>query len=140
MKCISTIENYQYFFFCCFEEIKDSLLYLSRILDNVYSLISAPSSIVFILISASILFILKSDLDLLESWIKISEYPFRHDETTSDVQNNHSYVIQHDMGMKVSIYFASLLQFLFEELGYYENIVFDKTENSLAFSIDIVTS
>ena len=49
----------------------------------------------------------------------------------------HSYVIQHDMGMKVSIYLASLYQFLFEELGQYERIEFDKTENTLAFSIDI---
>jgi hypothetical protein len=44
------------------------------------------------------------------------------------------------MGVKVSIYFASLLQFLFEELGQYERIEFDKTENSLAFSIDIGSS
>jgi hypothetical protein len=79
---------------------------------------------------------LKSALSLLESWIKVSEYPYRHEKTHDD-QNKHSFVIQHDMGIKVSIYFASLLQFLFEELGQYERIEFDKTENSLAFSIDI---
>src|SRR5215831_2927339 len=72
---------------------------------------------------------MKSALDLLESWIKISEYPYRHDET-SNGNNKHSYVIQHDMGIKVSIYFATLLQFLFEELGQYERIEFDRTENS----------
>jgi hypothetical protein len=82
---------------------------------------------------------LKSALSLLESWIKVSEYPYRHEETRDD-QNKHSFVIQHDMGIKVSIYFASLLQFLFEELGQYESIEFDKTENSLAFSIDIGSS
>jgi len=82
---------------------------------------------------------IKSALDLLESWIKISEYPYRHDET-SNGNNKHSYVIQHDMGIKVSIYFATLLQFLFEELGQYERIEFDRTENSLAFSIDIESS
>ena len=78
----------------------------------------------------------KSALDLLESWIKISDYPYRHDETSND-PNKHSYVIQHDMGMKVSIYLASLLQFLFEELGQNNRIEFDKTENTLTFSIDI---
>jgi len=46
---------------------------------------------------------IKSALDLLESWIKISDYPYRHEETNNDLKK-HSYVIQHDMGMKVSIY------------------------------------
>ena len=79
---------------------------------------------------------MKSALDFLESWIKISDYPYRHDETNND-PNKHSYVIQHDMGMKVSIYLASLYQFLFYELGQSNRIEFDKTENTLTFSIDI---
>ncbi|MGA7898776.1 MAG: hypothetical protein WCA39_07925 [Nitrososphaeraceae archaeon] len=79
---------------------------------------------------------IKSALDLLESWIKISGYPYRHEETDSD-QNKHSYVIQHDMGMKVSLYLASLYQFLFDELGQNKRTVeFDKTESTLAFTID----
>ena len=78
----------------------------------------------------------KSALDLLEFWIKISDYPYRHDETNND-PNKQSYVIQHDMGMKVSIYLASLYQFLFDELGQNNRIEFDKTENTLTFSIDI---
>ena len=78
----------------------------------------------------------KSALDLLESWIKISDYPYRHDEMSND-PNKHPYVIQHDMGMKVSIYSASLYQFLFYELGQNNMIEFDKTENTLTFSIDI---
>jgi hypothetical protein len=82
---------------------------------------------------------IKSALDFLESWIKISDYPYRHQETNYD-QNKHSYVIQHDMGMKVSIYLASLYQFLFDELGQNERIEFDKTENTLAFTIDFGTS
>lgn len=82
---------------------------------------------------------IKSALDFLESWIKISEYPYRHEETYDD-QSKHSYVIQHDMGMKVSIYLASLFQFLFDELGQCNRIEFDKTENTLAFTIDIGSS
>jgi hypothetical protein len=57
----------------------------------------------------------------------------------NDDQNKHSYVIQHDMGIKASIYLSSLFQFLFEELGQYKKIDFDKTENTLTFSIDIGT-
>jgi hypothetical protein len=79
---------------------------------------------------------IKSVLDFLESWIKISDYPYRHEETNND-QNKHSFVIQHDTGMKVSIYLASLYQFLFDELGHYKRIEFEKTENTLAFSIDV---
>ena len=79
---------------------------------------------------------IKSALDLLESWIKISDYPYRHEET-NDHQKEHSNVIQHDMGTKVSIYLASLFQFFFHELGQNKMIEFDKTENTLAFTIDI---
>src|SRR6187200_7780 len=77
---------------------------------------------------------IKSALDFLESWIKISDYPYRHEETNIG-QSKHSYVIQHDMGMKVSTYLASLYQFLFDELGQNKRIEFDKTENTLAFTI-----
>jgi hypothetical protein len=78
---------------------------------------------------------IKSGLAFLESWIKISGYPYRHEMTNND-QNRHLYVIQHDMGIKWSIYLASLYQFLFDELGQKKKIEFDKTENTLAFTID----
>lgn len=79
---------------------------------------------------------IKSALDFLESWIKISGYPYRHEET-NDNQNRHLYVIQHDMGMKVSLYLATIYQSLFDELGQSKRrIGFDKTENTLAFTID----
>ena len=82
---------------------------------------------------------IKSSLDFLESWIKISDYPYRHEETNNG-KNKHLYVIQHDMGMKVSIYLAALLQFVFDELGQNKKIAFDKTEHTLAFTIDIEIS
>jgi hypothetical protein len=74
----------------------------------------------------------KSALDFLESWIKISGYPYRHEESN----NGQSYVIQHDTGKKWSTYLASLYQYLFDELGQDKKIEFDKTENTLAFTID----
>ena len=77
---------------------------------------------------------IKSAFDFLESWIKISGYSYRHEEINNG-QNKHSYVIQHDMGVKWSIYLASLYQFLFDELGQSKKIEFDKTENTLAFTI-----
>jgi hypothetical protein len=79
---------------------------------------------------------LKSALEFLENWMKISGYVYRHEETFDD-QKRHLYVIQHDMGMKWSIYLANLYQFLFDEIS--ENnkrIEFDKTENTLAFTVN----
>jgi hypothetical protein len=67
---------------------------------------------------------MKSALNFLESWIKISGYVYRHEEI-NDGQNRHMYVIQHDMGMKWSVYLANLYQLLFE-----------KTENTLAFAVN----
>ncbi|HJT47946.1 MAG TPA: hypothetical protein VJ729_07160 [Nitrososphaeraceae archaeon] len=78
---------------------------------------------------------IKSALDFIEYWIKISGYPYRHEETNNGA-NRHAYIIQHDMGKKWSLYLASLYQILFEELGVNKKIEFDKTENTLAFTID----
>lgn len=79
---------------------------------------------------------LKSALEFLENWMKISGYAYRHEETY-DGQKRHLYVIQHDMGMKWSVYLANLYQFLFDEIS--ENnkrIEFEKTENTLAFTVN----
>ena len=81
---------------------------------------------------------IKSALQFLENWMKISGYVYRHEETKDD-QNRHMYVIQHDMGMKWSIYLANLYQFLFDELN--ENnkrIEFEMTENTLAFTVNCI--
>ncbi|HZE77784.1 MAG TPA: hypothetical protein VE089_04465 [Nitrososphaeraceae archaeon] len=77
---------------------------------------------------------IKSALDFLESWIKICGYPYKH-KVTNNGQNRHSFIIQHDIGMKVSIYLATLFQSLFEELGVNKRIEFDKTEHTLAFTV-----
>jgi hypothetical protein len=79
---------------------------------------------------------IESALNLLESWIKTCGFPYKHKETNNG-QNRHSFIIQHDIGMKVSVYLATLFQSLFEELGQNKRrIEFDKTENTLAFTID----
>jgi predicted hydrocarbon binding protein len=89
----------------------------------------------------SILFIekeytMKSALDFLENWIKVSGYTYRHEEL-DDGQHRHMYLIQHDMGIKWSTYLANLYQFLFDELKKSKDkIEFVKTENTLAFTLD----
>jgi hypothetical protein len=81
---------------------------------------------------------MKSALDFLESWIKISGYKYRHEEI-NDGQNRHMYLIQHDMGIKWCIYLANLYQFLFDEVkkDNKRRIEFEITENTLVFTVDI---
>jgi len=54
---------------------------------------------------------IESALDLIETWIKISGHPYRHEVNYT----RHSYVIQHVMGKNWSLYMAEQYRFLFEE-------------------------
>ncbi|MBV9178957.1 MAG: hypothetical protein JO327_01985 [Nitrososphaeraceae archaeon] len=73
----------------------------------------------------------ESALDVVETWIKISGYPYRHEVNYTQ----HSYVIQHDMGKNWSLYMAELYRFLFEEFGL-KRVEFDLNDNTLAFVVD----
>ena len=77
---------------------------------------------------------IESALDVIETWIKISDYPYRHEVNST----RHSYVIQHDMGKNWSLYIAELYRFLFGEFGL-KNVEFDLSDNSLHFIVDIET-
>ena len=73
----------------------------------------------------------ESALDVVETWIKISGYPYRHEVNYTQ----HSYVIQHDMGKNWSLYLVELYRFLFEEFGL-KKVEFDLNHNSLYFIVD----
>jgi len=74
-----------------------------------------------------------SFLSVLESWIRASGYPFRHENTDSI----HSYVIRHDMGKKMSLCLAELYRNVFEEFGL-RTAHFDLTDNTLSFIVDTI--
>lgn len=74
---------------------------------------------------------IESALDVIETWIKISGYPYRHEVNYT----RHSYVIQHDMGKNWSIYMSELYRLLFQEFGL-KKVEFDLNNNSLVFSVD----
>ena len=74
---------------------------------------------------------LGSALDVIETWIKMSRYPYRHEVNNT----RHSYVIQHDIGKNWSLYLAELYRFLFEEFGL-KKVEFDLNYNSLDFVVD----
>jgi hypothetical protein len=75
---------------------------------------------------------IESALDVIETWIKISGYPYRHEADYS----RHSYVIQHGMGKNWSLYMAELYRFLFEEFGL-QRVEFDLNHNTLDFTFNI---
>ena len=75
---------------------------------------------------------IESALDVVETWIKISGYPYRHEVNYT----RHSYMIQHDMGKNWSLYLAELYRFLFEEFGL-KKVDFDLNHNSLDFIVDL---
>lgn len=75
---------------------------------------------------------IESALDVAESWIRVSGYAFRHENTEA----LHSYVIQHEMGKKMSMYLVEFYRNLFDDFGI-RNIQFDMTEKSVMFVVDI---
>ena len=74
---------------------------------------------------------IESALDVIETWIKISGHPYRHEVNYT----RHSYVIQHDMGRNWSLYIAELYGFVFEEFGL-KRVEFDINHNTLDFVVD----
>jgi hypothetical protein len=75
---------------------------------------------------------IEAALDVIETWIKVSGYPYRHEVNYT----RHSYVIHHDVGKNWSLYLAELYRFLFEEFAL-EKVEFDLNYNSLDFTVDI---
>ncbi|RDJ31146.1 MAG: hypothetical protein DWQ18_03810 [Crenarchaeota archaeon] len=74
---------------------------------------------------------IETALNVIETWIRISNYPYSHiiDET------KHTFVIQHDMGAKWSIYLSGLYKYVFESFQL-KKVDFDYTEKSLSFEVD----
>lgn len=71
-----------------------------------------------------------STLDLLEHWIGISGYPYTR-KKKDDVE---TFVIQHDMGKKWSMYIVELYQKIFDDLKL-RPADFDITNNTVVLTI-----
>jgi predicted DNA-binding ribbon-helix-helix protein len=76
-----------------------------------------------------------SALDMIETWVNASGYSYSHNTEDLDYSNRlHSFIVQHNMGMKWSVYLAELYKNLFEEFEV-RNAQFDMTDSTLAFEI-----
>jgi hypothetical protein len=63
---------------------------------------------------------INSSLDVIESWIKIAGYSYRHEVRGAE----HSYIIQHhDMGRKWSLYLREQYRFILRILDCQEWIL-----------------
>jgi hypothetical protein len=70
-------------------------------------------------------------LDVIESWVRAG-FPFIHE--FDDERQMHSFVIQHELSKKWSMYLAELYKYVFEELGT-EKASFEITDTTLIFKI-----
>jgi len=73
-----------------------------------------------------------SILDVLETRMRVSGFQYGH-EVNDTI---HSYVIQHDMGNKWSIYMAAQYRYVFDEFKL-KAVTFEMTGNTLAFIVDL---
>ncbi|MDQ4014357.1 MAG: hypothetical protein M3136_01160 [Thermoproteota archaeon] len=73
-----------------------------------------------------------SALQVLDTWLKIVGYSYRHELRGSE----HSYIIQHEMGKKCSLYLRELFRLISEDFGL-PRVDFDVNENMLSFKVDI---
>lgn len=71
-------------------------------------------------------------VDFIESWARVSGFEYRHDISES----THSFVIQHDMGSRWSIYIASVFKHVFSDIGA-KWADFHTTDNTVTFNVDV---
>lgn len=82
---------------------------------------------------------LSSFLDTIESWLRVSGFPYRRDGGGGDDdyiagKRIQTFIIQHDMGKRWSVYFERLFKYVFEDLNLRKYTI-DTTDNSIAFKI-----
>lgn len=75
-------------------------------------------------------FDLESFLEMTESWVRASGFPYHHDVKDGE----HSFVIQHDMSKKWSLYLAELFEYTFESLTD-KPAKFSVTGNTVVFTV-----
>ena len=76
-------------------------------------------------------------LDMIESWLRVSGFPFRRDRIGTD-ESIESFIIEHDMGKRWSTFFEKLFSHVFEDFDRKETI-FQVTDNTIAFQVDFTS-
>ena len=79
-----------------------------------------------------------SILDFIESWARVGGYPYRHhveDAKDSSSKKKHSFVLQHDMGERWSLYFVEMFKYSFKQVN--KDIHFENTKNTISFDVEV---
>jgi hypothetical protein len=71
-------------------------------------------------------------VDYIEGWARVSGFEYRHD--VSD--RTHSFVIQHDMGKRWSVYIANVFKYGFSDVGA-KWADFQTTDNTVTFNVEV---
>ncbi|HZD36458.1 MAG TPA: hypothetical protein VE130_14740 [Nitrososphaeraceae archaeon] len=77
---------------------------------------------------------LHSFLKTIESWLRISNFQYSH--YTTNYENKHRLVIQHEMGKRWSLYFEKLFSYVFNDLPLANEIKCETTDNIVAFTVE----
>ena len=78
---------------------------------------------------------IESALEFIENWVRVSGYPYKHNISSIDhFYIEHSFIIQHDMGIKWSIYISELYRGILKEFDV-GDLSFDITDNTLSFRL-----
>lgn len=75
---------------------------------------------------------IESALEIIETWIKVSGYTYRHNV---EDETRHSFIIKHDMGRKWSLYLKEIYSNMFVDFGI-SKPYFDINDDILSFKID----
>jgi hypothetical protein len=71
-------------------------------------------------------------VDFIESWARVSGFEYRHDISG----DTHSFVIQHDMGARWSIYINNVFKHVFSDIGA-KWADFHSNDNTVTFNVEI---
>lgn len=74
-------------------------------------------------------------LRTIESWLRVTGFPYRH-EVAPENSYIHTFVINHGMGKRWSLYFQKLFTYCLNNLGYNSD-GYEVTDSSIAFKIDL---
>ena len=74
-------------------------------------------------------------LQTFESWLKAADFPYRHTRTTNMNRTKHTFIIQHDMGRKYSVFAAEGFKTYFEPMKT-QRIEYSITDNIISIIVE----
>jgi hypothetical protein len=74
-------------------------------------------------------------LQSFESWLKAADFPYRHMHTTNMHRSRHSFIVQHDMGRKYSVFAAEGFKTYFEP-WITQEIEYSITDNIISMTVE----